>query len=114
MNPTLTKAFVTAAPIEAHRCVKFHTDEESIVPATAVADLSIGVTDTLSSTTGDTVDVHMVGIAAVTYGGAVTAGQRLTAGAEGKAVAVTAATDVVVGVALVSGVDSDIGKVKLV
>ncbi len=113
-NLLLAKSLIAASAILKYRIVRFHTDEESVVPATDVAHLSIGVTDDLDVTTGEPVDVNTIGIAKVTYGAAVTAGQRLTAGADGKAVPVTAATDVVVGKAWVSGVADDVGAVKLI
>lgn len=112
-NQILAKSLIAAAAISAHRVVMFHTDEESVVAATAVTHKSIGVTDTLDVVADEPVDVITHGIALVTYGGAVTAGDRLTAGTDGKAVAVSAGTDVVIGVAMVSGVDGDIGSVKL-
>lgn len=112
-NPLMTKAHNAAGPIAKHSVVKFHTDEESVVVATAVADKSFGVTDNVDVVSGESVDVHTHGIVDVVYGDVVTAGDRLTANASGQAVAVSGASDEVVGVAMVSGVAGDIGKVKI-
>lgn len=110
-NPLSTKSLVAAAAILAFRIVKFSGDE--VTPSTGVADKGIGVTDDVSVDAGESVDVHLVGPVRVTYGGAVTAGNFLTSGADGKAVEVSAGTDVVIGQAMVSGVLNDVGSIKL-
>lgn len=111
-NPLLTKSLLSAGAILAHRIVKFD-GSGSVVASTAVADKGIGITDDLDVVSGEPVDVIVVGIAPVTYGGAVTEGDFLTSGTDGKAVAVTASTDVVIGQAMVTGVDGDTGSIKL-
>ncbi len=114
MNPTLTKNYRAGAAVAAYRIVKFGAAEREVLHCAAAADLSIGITDRSAQGTapGDRIDVVRAGLAEVEYGGAVTRGQLLTADATGRAIASTGAGRTI-GVAEVSGVESDIGIVLI-
>ena len=111
-NPTLTKSYDAGAAITKCRIVKFGASDGAVIQGAAAADLVVGVAEGLDVASGDRVDVIRTGIAEVEYGGTVTRGQRLVSDASGKAV--TGASDQqTVGVAEVSGVSGDIGRVLI-
>lgn len=116
MNPLLTKNYDAGAAITKHRIVMFGASDGVVLPATAATDLSIGISEALDVVEGERVDVIRSGLADVEYGGAVTRGQELTSDASGKAVAAAPASGAnvrIIGVAELSGVDGDIGKVDI-
>lgn len=114
-NHEFNKGFVAGGAIAAKRIVKFHTADNSVVQASAVADFAIGVAD-LAAAAAEHVTVVMGGIAIVEYGGSVTRGALLTADANGKAVTAAPAAGTnnrIIGIAMVSGVSGDLGSVLL-
>ena len=112
-TPTLTKSFESGAAISPRRFVKFGSDDDSAVQASAATDSIIGVSDELgASAANERLDVHVGGIVEVEFGGAITRGQQVTSDTNGKAV-VAADTNRMGGVAMVSGVAGDIGSVLL-
>ena len=115
-NPLLTKSFLAAIALAPYRIVKFGVDDDSVTPATADTDALVGVVDDLGADAGDRVDVHLVGVTEVEFGGNVTRGVLLTSDANGKAIAAAPANDTnqsVIGRAMVSGADGEIGSVLL-
>ncbi|TSD86016.1 DUF2190 domain-containing protein [Mycobacterium sp. KBS0706] len=113
-NHGLVKPFVAGAIVPPYRIVKFGADDDTAIAAAAAADKSIGVTDMLgASAVGVTFDIVLTGIAEVEYGGPVTRGDDLTADAQGRAVAVAAAGNRVIGKAMATGVLGDIGSVLI-
>lgn len=112
-NPGLSKQLKASAAVEKYRIVVLSSDGE-MAQASAVSSLSVGVNDSLDVESGEFGDAIVSGIAPVTYGGAVAVGERLTSDADGRAVPVSAATDVVIGKAMVSGVVGDTGSVLII
>ena len=87
-HPILTRNFTADGAITKRRIVKPGGSDGEVAAAAAADDDLIGVADELGQPKDDArVDVHLAGIAAVEYGGAVTRGAPLTANADGKAVA---------------------------
>ncbi|MBF0415602.1 MAG: DUF2190 family protein [Magnetococcales bacterium] len=116
MNPILTVAFTAGATINPNRIVKFDATDSVVIQAAAATDAILGVANYLGAATGDRVDVCLVGLADVEYGGAITRGALLTSDANGKAVAAAPAAGVnnrIIGVAMVSGVSGDIAPVLI-
>ncbi len=127
-NVILRKNYIADVAIPASTLVKFSADGH-VVPASAVTDSIIGVSDDIDAAIGDRVDVIRFGIAPVVFGGVVTQGDLLTTDANGHAVTVarhthtentaaaytqnatTSAAPVVrvIGVAEESGVAGDVG-----
>jgi hypothetical protein len=115
-NPGLIKTLFAETAVTRRRIVKFGSADHQVVQAAAATDALIGVADRLDAGVDDRVDVILSGVAEVEYGGNVTRGAPLTADANGKAVAAAPAAGVnngVIGRAMVSGVDGDIGSVLL-
>ena len=99
--------------IGARRLVEpINADGEARQAAAAAAKV-IGVSGSRAVAAGETVEAAITGIAEVEYGGNVTRGDLLTAAADGTAIATSTAGNRVVGVAMQSGVDGDIGEVLL-
>jgi hypothetical protein len=112
MNPLLIKNYTAGGTVNAYRILKFGSADGEVVQASAASDALIGVSNSLSATSGQRVDVIHTGIAEVEYGGSITRGACLTADSNGKAV--TAATNqAIIGRAVVSGASGDIGSVIL-
>lgn len=114
-NEGLAKTLIAGAAIAARRIVKFGAADTQVLPAAAVSDALIGVSD-LGADSGEYCDVIVDGIALVEYGGNVTRGDLLTTDATGKAVAAAPAAGVnnrVIGTAMLSGVSGDIGSVMI-
>lgn len=118
MKPLLIENFDAEAAISPHRIVKYGAADLGVLHGAAATDKMCGVSDSLGAdASGDRVDIVTHGVTDVEYGGAVTRGDWLTSDANGKAVAAAPAAGVnnnVIGQARVSGVDGDIGKVRLV
>lgn len=115
-NPILTKARVADGAITKHRIVKPGSDDDSVAQAAAATDALIGVATELAATDAERVDITLMGVVEIEYGGNVTRGALLTADADGKAIAAAPATGAnmsVIGRAMVSGVDGDIGSVQI-
>lgn len=101
-NPTLLKSFTAGAAIAAFRLVKLSA-AETVVPAAAAADASIGVANEVAAASGERQDVVMAGIAFVEAGAAVALGALVMSDASGRGITATAAagTNVrVIGTAL--------------
>jgi hypothetical protein len=116
LNPILTKNFNAGAAVNAFRIVKMGADDNNVIQAAAATDALVGVSTCLAAASAEPVDVILSGVAEVTYGGNVTRGALLTSDANGKAVAAAPAAGAnvaVIGRALVSGVDGDVGCVLL-
>jgi|GEM_PF-2545458 len=98
--------------VAGNRIVKPSTAAGTIAQASAATDLLTGVSD--ADGAADEADCVVVetGIAPVEYGGTVTKGNFLTADANGKAITASTA-ERVIGTAMVSGVDGDVGSVKI-
>ena len=116
-NPVLTKNFYAQAALTKYRIVMFGTTgDDYVTPAAAVSDKLLGVTtdvDTVINTRGDVV---VEGITDVEYGGTVTRGDKLTTDSSGRAVTAAPAAGVnnnIIGIAMVSGVVTDVGAVKI-
>ncbi|MGE0388447.1 MAG: capsid cement protein [Gammaproteobacteria bacterium] len=112
MNPVLTKSFLAQAAITKYRIVKPGSADGQVLQAAAVGDAMIGVANEIDAAIGERIDVVLVGIADVEYGGTIARGDLLTSDANGKAVAAAPAAGTnnrIVGVALVAGVSGDIG-----
>ncbi|MEA3018411.1 MAG: hypothetical protein QOI38_3133 [Sphingomonadales bacterium] len=113
----LIKGFKASGAIPARRFVKFGADDRTVTLATAATDPVIGTSSDIDVADGEPCDVHLGGLAEVVYGGNVTRGASLlTAAAGGEAVAAAPAAGVnnrIAGVAMVSGVDNDVGLVLL-
>lgn len=118
-NPVLTKNFLAGGTIAPFTIVKFGSDDNTVVAASAVADFQLGVVDIPAqgnASSGERVDVVVGGVAEVKYGGNVTRGALLTT--DGSGYAVTAAPSAgtnnrIIGVAMQSGVSGDVGSVLL-
>lgn len=111
-NPILTKSLRAKVDIGPRRLVTLSADGE-VDLAVAGATVAVGVTDVLGAAAGGTIDVHLAGTAEILFGGNIARGADLTATADGKAVSTTTAGHRVIGTALVSGVDGDIGVVLI-
>lgn len=111
-TPVLVKSFNAGGTIPASTIVKFGADDNTIVAAAAAADLSIGVSTFVAASTGERCDAILQGEADVLFGGTVARGAMVTADASGRAVA-AASTNRVIGIALVSAVSGDIGKIVI-
>ena len=100
------------AAIADYRIVKYGNADGKVIQAAAAGDHVIGVAGR-GAASGARIEVARIGVAEVEYGGAVTRGDRLKSDADGKAIPSTAATDAIIGIAEVSGVDGDIGQALL-
>lgn len=109
----LTKAFNAGGVVPAYTIVKPHSAAGQVVVGAAATDKLIGVSTEIASASGDRCDVFLGGIAEVIFGGTIAAGDLVTSDASGHAVATTTANNRVIGIALVAGVDGDIGPVLL-
>ncbi len=104
-SPVLTKAFEAGGNIARRRIVQVGTKDNSVVRAdassdTTIAERPIGICAELGAKTGETVDVHLLGIADCEAGAAITRGSSVEADASGRAIATTTGNDFVVGIAL--------------
>lgn len=117
MNPTLVKSFIAGGAIGARALVKFGSADGTVVAATAATDSIVGVcVQPGGAGSGDRVDVAISGIAEIKFGGTVTRGGTVTANSDSEGVAPAPAAGVVnriVGIALQSTSDGDIGDVLL-
>lgn len=116
-NPTLIQNFKAGAAIAKHRIVKFGADDSHVIQGAAATDALFGVADSLGAAAAeDRVDVQLAGVVTVDFGGTVTRGGLVTSDATGQAVAAAPSAGVnnrVIGIALVSAVDGDLGPVLL-
>ncbi|MEM0953296.1 MAG: capsid cement protein [Pseudomonadota bacterium] len=112
-QPAHIKTFLAPAPVAGMKLVTFGAADGEVAAASAVSDTLIGVSERIGSRDNNRVDVIVGGIAKVTAGGNITRGNILTTDASGNAVASSAGTDRVVGIALQSAVAGDIIEVLI-
>ncbi|WP_287128769.1 capsid cement protein [Candidatus Cyanaurora vandensis] len=115
-NELLVKSYTAQAAISARRIVKFGATENSVLQAAAPADTMFGLSIELDAAAGERVDVVLLGMGEVVYGGVVTRGALLTSDATGKAVVAAPAVGInnrTIGIAVQAGVAGDIGSVLL-
>ncbi|MCG7939491.1 MAG: DUF2190 family protein [Candidatus Thiodiazotropha lotti] len=114
-NEILVKTVVPGAAIAGYRVCKHGVADNTIIQSANGTDLHIGVSTYVGAdpANGDeTVDLVMMGIAEVEYGGNINRGELVTADANGRVVSATTG-DMVIGRALASGVTNDIHGVLL-
>jgi len=118
-NTGLVRTFAAGATINPGRFVKFGTDDQTVFQGAAGTDLIFGVSDAPpinAVAIGDRVDVVLIGIQPVIYGGTVTRGEKLMSDSSGRAITATASNGANVntaGIAMVSGVVGDLGSILL-
>lgn len=114
-NEGLVKTYIASGAIAKHRIVVHGSGDAVVTLASSSTGLLIGVSDSLgAAANGDPVDIIRSGIANVEYGSTVTRGQKLTSDSTGRAVSGSLDAGVnaqIIGIAEVSGVVGDIGKV---
>ena len=116
LNRILVKTFVAGAALNPNQLVKYGVDDNTVIPAAAATDSIIGSTGAIGADLGDRVDVTLIGVEEVSYGGNVTRGDLVTSDANGAVVtaAPVAGTNArIAGIAMVSGVLGDIGSVLI-
>ena len=108
-NPILTKTFTAGAAIAKNTIVMFSADD-TVVVATAVTDLVIGISLEAAAAVGDRIDICLLGIAEVKAAGAISRGDYVVSTAAGEAVAGTGTTakQQAIGIAMVGVADDDI------
>ncbi|MCO6436540.1 MAG: DUF2190 family protein [Phycisphaerae bacterium] len=113
-NVMLRRSFVAGGAIAEGAIVKFGSDDDSVVVATAATDLLIGVASH-DAASGERVEVDLVGITYVKLGGNVTRGNDITATTAGAGIALAAAATIKssVGKAMASGSSGDLCPVML-
>ena len=97
--------FTAETAISARRIVAMGATDGAVKLATASTDPIIGVSDEITVSAGERIDVVLSGSAEVVCGGAVTRGAQITSDATGKAVV---GTGRVVGIALQAGAAGDV------
>lgn len=116
-NRDIIKSYLSEGTISPCRIVKCGANDYGVAQAAAAADKIIGVTMPLVSVaSGDSVEVMHDGICDVQLGGTVTRGDLLISDTSGQGITATGTAGInyrIVGIALVSGVASDIIPVLL-
>jgi len=107
-NPLLTKGVKAAGPIGRYRIAAFD-GEGRLTQATDPKDALVGVADLGAVRQGQICDVHLAGIVAVEYGGAVAHGDWLTTDDQGRAVKADGGDKRAIGLAWIDGVAGDHG-----
>lgn len=118
MNETtiMEKYALSGGAITQFTIVKFGSDDDHVVAASASTDDMLGVAQLAASGSEEDMRVMMTGISRIKIGGNVTRGALLTSDGNGQGVAAAPATGVnakLIGRALASGVDGDIIPVLL-
>ena len=101
--------FIAGADLARQRIVGHGTADDTVTYPTDSTEANFGVTDRPAKR-GQPVDVCVYGVVAVEYGANVTRGDLLASDAAGKAVAISTTGHRVIGVALATGADGDIGR----
>jgi len=102
------KNYTAGASIAKYRIVKFSADG-TVIQGASATDALIGVVDIPNEAlAGERVDVVRDDITLVEFGGTVVRGDLLTSDAQGRAIAASAASQRVVGIAETSNVAGDI------
>lgn len=116
-NQILVKNFKAGGAISQNRFVKMGSNDGEVVQAAAATDSIVGVCIQPGGVaSADRVDVMVLGIAEVDFGGTVTRGGLVTSDASGKAVAAAPAAGTnnrIGGFAVNSQVSGDTGDVVL-
>lgn len=112
-NDVLVKSFKAEGAIAGNRIVTLGVAARSIVAASAVTETLVGVTHNLAADDGDLADVVVAGTPMVKAGAAITKGSYVTTNAAGQAVAISAGTDRVIGIALDAASTGDLIPVLL-
>ena len=105
-SPVATVSFQAAGDVAARRIVRLGASRDGEVvqadasSVTTPARRPIGISGEVATGSGQTLDVHIAGIADVEAGAAVTRGQAVTTDADGKAKTTAATGNFVVGIAL--------------
>lgn len=80
------KTYVAGGEIPAYRVGAFGTDDKTSKLATSQSDLIIGISDSLDSKEGDTVDFAVAGLTEIQCAETIPAGSDISYDDEGKAV----------------------------
>ena len=105
-RPRFTLPYDAGAAVKGRRIVKFKA-AGVVEQASAAGDDVIGVSERFDVPNGARIDVVHGGSAEVEAGGAVARGKMVGADADGKGVAVSAANNRAVGIALETAADGD-------
>jgi hypothetical protein len=115
-NDGLTKTMNSEGAIGRHKIVAHGTGAYGVKQAAATTESLLGISTIIPGEDGGRVDVILEGIAEVEYGASVTKGKPLTTDADGNAVEAAPAAGAnvpIIGYAMVSGADGDIGSVHI-
>jgi len=109
-NDLLVKTFKAGAAIAKNAIVMFDSADDTVIVATAVTDLPIGIALEAAAAAGDRIEVAVAGIGEVKSAGVIARGDYVVAAAGGEGVAGTAATakQNAIGVAMNGVADNDI------
>lgn len=114
----IVKTFVAGGAIAHRRQIKIGAADGTVIQATAATDAVIGVSDCPGGVaSGGRVDVVLLGITDLEFGGTVGRGTFITSDASGKAVAsapATGALNGVIGRTHVSAVSGDVVPVLVI
>lgn len=91
-NPVLIKSFKASSDIGAYHFIIAKADG-TVAQANDGSKPILGVIDRTGASSGQTVDVILLGVAEVEAAGAISAGTEVTVNDKGQAVAVSAASD---------------------
>jgi len=110
-NVLLAKSFNAGGTIAANSIVKAGSNDYDVLQAGAATDSIVGVTMEVGASSGERVDVVLLGVVDLKLGGTVTRGALVTSDASGNGVAAAPSAGTnnrIVGVAMISGVSGDI------
>lgn len=112
-NDVLVKPFIAEGAIPGNRIITLGTGTQSAALASAVSETLIGVSHNTDTDSGDVADVVMAGTPMIKAGAAITKGSYVTTDATGHAVASSAGTDRILGIALEGASTGDLIPVLL-
>lgn len=115
-NLRFAKSFNAGGALAANSIAKVGANDYGVLPAAAATDKLLGITTEIPATSGERVDVALLGVADLKLGGTVTRGDLITSDASSNGVTSAPAAGVnhrIVGVAQVSGVSGDLIPVLL-
>lgn len=110
---TLQKTFYAGATVAANRIVKAGADVTKVIVGAAATDKSIGISDNLGASSGDTLDVILDGIALVKAGGTIGMGDIITSDGTGQGIATTTAGNRYIGIAMEDASSGDLFGVRI-
>lgn len=108
----LEKAMRADGAVAEYTIVKKGTAEDDAAKAVAATDKAFGIAQHAAAD-NERVNVMLMGISKVLYGGTVEQGDLLTSNATGAAIATVTASNRIIGVAMAGGVSGDIGAVLI-